>query len=88
MDKPQHIPLNNFSYAKADKLHNLLNTHLCDANLRMDKGELDSTRATGSVRGGHAIKNILHQLWILVVKPILDSLEFSVSTLGISTMLK
>ena len=88
LDEPLHIPLHKFSYAKANKLFNQLNTHLRAANVRIHKCEPDGVRATHPVRdndGGGAIKPILQQLWLLVVKPILDGLEFSVS---ISTMLK
>ena len=89
--EPLHIRLDKFSYAKAADLRNRLNAHLQDANVRMRDCELDDIRATRPVRnndGGGVIKYILHQLWILVVKPILDGLGFSVSTLGISSMLK
>ena len=82
LDEPLHIPLHKFSYAKATDLCNQLNTHLHAANLRM--------RATCPVKdndGSGVMRHILHQLWILVVKPILDGLEFSVSTLSISAML-
>ena len=89
MDRPRHILLDKFSYAQANKLRNQLNTLLHDANLRMRKCELDDIRATGPVQGSErsgVIKHILHQLWILVVKPILDDLGFSVSTFGISAI--
>ena len=90
LDEPLHIPLCKFSYEKAAELRNQLNAHLQDANVRMRDCELDDIRATRPVRNnnGGVIKHILHQLWILVVKPILDGLGFSVSTLGISSMLK
>jgi hypothetical protein len=91
LDEPLHIPLHEFSYAKATDLRNQLNAHLRAANVRMREGELDDIRAThpvGDSAGGGVINYILHQLWILVVKPILDGLGFSVSTLGISAMLK
>jgi hypothetical protein len=38
---PLHIPLPNFSYAKAADLHKQLETHLHSANLRMRGCELD-----------------------------------------------
>jgi hypothetical protein len=91
LDKPLHIPLHEFSYAKAADLRNQLNTHLSAANIRMREYEPDSIRATHPVgynEGGGAIKHILHQLWILVVKPILDGLRFSVSPLHISEIPK
>ena len=92
LDEPLHIPLHKLSYAKATDLRNQLNTHLRAANVRMRDCELDSIRGTrplGEDDGSGVIKYILHQLWILVVKPILDGLGFSVSTLGdISVTLK
>ena len=78
LDEPLHIPLHNFSYAKAAALREQLNHHLCTAKVRMR----DCERATQPVRnndGDGVILHILHQLWILVVKPILDGLGFSVS---------
>ena len=87
-DKPLHIPLHEFSYAYATNLRNQLITHLHAANVRMRECELDGNRGTCRVNlrdGGvnRKIKHILRQLWILVVKPILDGLKFPVSTLGI-----
>ena len=72
LDEPLHIPLDKFSYAKATDLRNKLNAHLRDANVRMRDSELDDIRATRPVgnKGGGVIKHILHQLQILVVKPI------------------
>jgi hypothetical protein len=81
LDEPLHIPLNEFSYGKATDLRNQLYSHLQGANVRMRECEPDSIRATRPVRGGGAIIHILNQLWILVVKPILDCLGFSVSVL-------
>ena len=86
LDEPRHIPLDKFCYAKAIDLRNQLNNRLCDGYLRM-RGhdcELDNIRATQPVRlrgDPGLIIDILSQLWILVVKPILDGLGFSVSTL-------
>ena len=82
LDEPLHIPLQKFSYAKATDLRNQLNTHLCAANVRIRESKPDAIRATcpvGDNNGSSVIKHILHQLWILVVKPILDGLGFSVS---------
>ena len=89
MDEPLHIPLHKFSYAEAADLRNQLDTHLYTAKVRIHKCKLNGIRATRPVGGhnnasGSVIKHILHQLWILVVKPILDGLGYSVSTLGIS----
>ena len=90
-NNPLHIPLHKFSYAKATDLRNQLNTHLHDANVRMRESELDGIRAIRPIRDNNSsgvIKHILHPLWILVVKPILDGLGFTVSILGILYMLK
>jgi hypothetical protein len=87
-NEPRHIPLHKFSYAKATDLHNLLNTHLRAAKLRMQGCEPDrAIRPVGVNEGGAVIKLILPQLWILVVKPILDGLGLSVSTICFSAML-
>jgi hypothetical protein len=83
LDEPLHIPLHKFSYEKATDLHNQLNVHLHAANVRMRECELDDIRATRPVRDSNSvgvIRDILHPLWILVVKPILDGLGFSVSS--------
>ena len=92
LDEPLHIPLHEFSYAKATNLRDQLKAHLLAANIRMRECDhLDDVRATrpvGDNADKGAIKRILHQLWTLVVKPILDGLGISVSTLEISAMLK
>ena len=91
LDEPLHIPLPEFSYAKAINLRNQLKAHLHAANIWMRECDIDGIRATrpvGDNAGSGVIKLILHQLWILVVKPILDGLGILVSTLGISAMLK
>ena len=92
LDGPLHIPraLHGFSYEKATDLRNQLNAHLRTANIRMRECDLDdgirTTRPVGDNADGGVIKRILHQLWTLVVKPNLDGLGISVSTLGISAM--
>ena len=86
LDEPLHIPLYDFSYAKAAELRNQLNAHLHATGVRMRECELDGICATRPVRdtdSGSVMKYILHQLWIFVVKPILNGLGFSVSTLGL-----
>ena len=93
LDEPLHIPLHKFSHAKATDLRNQLNAHLCAANVRMRECDLDGIRATcpvslGDIDGSGVIKHILYLLWDLVVKPILDGLGFSVSTLLILAILK
>ena len=82
LDEPLHIPLHKFTFEKATNLHNQLNSYLHTANLQMRGTQLVGLNDSGSV-----IKHILHQLWTLVVKPILDGLGISVST-GITAILK
>ena len=53
-----------------------------------DLDDVCATRPVGDNANGGVIKRILHQLWTLVVKPILDGLEIFVSTFDISAMLK
>jgi hypothetical protein len=77
--KPLHIALHEFSYEKADKLHHDLKDHLFNSGVRMHGSEPDT-------RGLHykspaVIKDILAQLWTFLVKPILNALGYSVSTL-------
>ena len=91
LDEPLHIPLSEFSYAKATNLRDQLKAHLLAANIRMRGFDLDDIRATcpvGDNADGGVIKRVLHQLWALVVKPILDGLRFSKSSLRISDMLE
>ena len=80
-EKPLHIALHEFSYEKANKLHCDLKDHLFNSGVRM--------RGSGpDIRGLHykslaVIKDILAQLWTFVVKPILNAIGYSVSTLHI-----
>ena len=78
-EKPLYIPLHEFSYKKADKLCHDLKNHLFNFGVQMRGSELDT-------RGLHykspaVIKEILGQLWTFLVKPILNALGYSVSTL-------
>ena len=77
-DQPLHIPLPEFSYAKADDLRNQLLAHLCSHGVRMRESQNNSRGICFKSKIG--MKYILHQLWILVIKPILDALGYSVST--------
>ncbi|KDR70421.1 hypothetical protein GALMADRAFT_144721 [Galerina marginata CBS 339.88] len=76
-----HIPLLDFSYAKADDLRNRLKDHLLDSGLRM-RGSDSATISRGmryEGRTGDVIKDVLRDLWILVVRPILDGIGQFVS---------
>ena len=85
-EKPLHIALHEFSYKKADKLYHDLKDHLPNSGVRMHGSEPDT-------RGLHykspaVIKDILAQLWTFLVKPILNALGYSVSTLLFFSSLK
>jgi hypothetical protein len=80
-ENPLHIALHEFSYERADKLHCDLKDHLFNYGVQIRDSKLGT-------RGLHykspaVIKDILGQLWTFVVKPILNALGYSVSTLHI-----
>ena len=81
--KPLHIALPEFSYNKADNLHTDLKIHLLAAGSRMRESKPDDPRGIRRLGPGHgtSLQQILATLWILVVKPILDGLGYSVSIL-------
>jgi len=68
-----HIPLDRFSYNRSQLLQHSLNKLLTDANVRMRGGRQVSDK------GGVGFETILSELWIDVVKPVLDFLRFPVS---------
>ena len=80
--RPIHTPLPDFSYEKATILRSRLQAILGASGMRMREVEA-ITRGTClvevSTSSGSTFKNILSQLWILVVKPILEALGYSVS---------
>jgi hypothetical protein len=80
LDAIVHIPLPSFSYAKAQELHLHLNQLLSNAGVRVRDTDIRATKiVTTSKRGGFEF--ILSNLWSSVVKPVLDSLAFTVSYL-------
>jgi hypothetical protein len=76
LDEVMHIPLDGFSYAKAQKLRQSLNRLLKAGDIRAR-----DTRATRRVvpTTGAGFPSILSDLWLFVVKPVLDGLAFTVS---------
>ena len=79
--KPIHIALHEFSYKKADKLHQDLKGHLFNSGACMHGSEPDTHGL--DYKSPAVIKDILAQLWTFVVKPILNALGYSVSILHI-----
>lgn len=86
MDEPVHIPLPDFSSAKASDYHAKLHSRLQAQGLRMreESENVEFERAIGKYRRRAAsdkdiVKIVLRGLWNEVVKPILDVLCFSVS---------
>jgi tetratricopeptide (TPR) repeat protein len=83
LDEVVHIPLPDFSYTKAQKLHLHLNQLLSTAGVRVRDTDIRAMKiATTSKRGGFEF--ILSNLWSSVVKPVLDGLAFAVSHLLIN----
>ncbi|KAF8901389.1 CHAT domain-containing protein [Gymnopilus junonius] len=74
-DKPVAIPLPDFSYRKAEALRINLRAHLRASGVRV-RGAQPITRG---LRLDHkrGIRAILAQLWLQLVKPILDGLGYS-----------
>ncbi|KAF8911677.1 CHAT domain-containing protein [Gymnopilus junonius] len=86
VDVPVHIALNNFSYKKAEELRTRLQAYLTWHGVRMrDTGTSvkEETVSRGmrpeQVRSEHEsiLHEVLHDLWLYVVKPILDGLAIS-----------
>ncbi|KIM80499.1 hypothetical protein PILCRDRAFT_534642 [Piloderma croceum F 1598] len=78
VDEVIHIPLEGFSYKKAQGLHVSLNRLLRDADLRARSDMRVGRRvAVGTTTAG--FPSILSDLWSCVVKPVLDGLAFTVS---------
>ena len=76
--EPLHIPLHSLTHHKASTLRDQLRTHLSHNGYRMrndDRGprEVPDPEATSKVQ------EVLQELWLCVVKPILDGLAYSVS---------
>ncbi|KAF8806730.1 hypothetical protein BYT27DRAFT_7140109 [Phlegmacium glaucopus] len=76
-NQPIHTPLPEFSYEKAVVLRNNLQAILRTSGIRMREVEPSSRGIRLGRRGGLTFKEILCQLWLLVVQPILKGLGYS-----------
>lgn len=80
LDEVMHIPLDSFSYKKAQELHRSLDHLLFRArNTRAMKLFMSTTNI--------GFPRILSDLWSYVVKPVLDGLAFPVSYLSFNRIL-
>ncbi|KDR77628.1 hypothetical protein GALMADRAFT_155469 [Galerina marginata CBS 339.88] len=77
IDTPHHIPLENFSYNQAVILRGLLKDHLVAQGVRSRGSEPDLRGMRLEGGGGAVIRETLRQLWLGVVKPVLDGLGLS-----------
>jgi hypothetical protein len=76
LDEVIHVQLDQFSYKKAEELHQSLNQLLLAADLRKrDTRHMRHRTANPDV----GFSTILSNLWLYVVKPVLDSLALTVS---------
>jgi hypothetical protein len=76
LDEVMHIPLDRFSYETAQELHRSLNQLLLAGGVRAR-----DTRAMrrGTTTTGAVMQSILSDIWLNVVKPVLDGLAYTVS---------
>ena len=84
LDEVVHIPLDQFSYHKAQQLYRSLNQLLLTAGVRVR--DTRATRMATTATGG-GFRSILSVLWSCVVKPVLDGLAFTVSCLSFNYLL-
>ena len=84
-DEPIRIDLPDFSFTIAEKMRSQLTSYLASRNLV--RAHESGDRATRVSNGLPLIPNfmyaILERLWVLVVKPILDALAYSVSCVSV-----
>ncbi|KDR71440.1 hypothetical protein GALMADRAFT_74871 [Galerina marginata CBS 339.88] len=80
-DDPLHIHLDQFSYRDAVRLLHLLRSHLSAHGGRMDE-ESDEIEPVNELRyfvpfsrSGDTMQTVLRELWLGVVKPIIDALN-------------
>lgn len=91
-EQPLHIPLEMFSYKKAQQLYALLKTNLTEAGLltrgdivQMEEEDLSRGlkvfRKTGPDPNSslNGVENVLRELWSLLVEPIVKVLNLTVS---------
>ena len=76
-NRPIHIPLPQFTHKKSVGLRNHLQTNLLASGIRMREAETSTRGMRPFSKSGVGLGEILHQLWVWVVKPILDALGYS-----------
>ncbi|KAF8961815.1 CHAT domain-containing protein [Flammula alnicola] len=76
-DTPLHVPLQGFSYGKAQKLRDDLYQYILGRGIRNRGFESDMRGMQRMSRPNSGIYKILRDLWNLVVKPVLDVLSIS-----------
>jgi len=77
-DQPLHIPLDDFTYQEASTLRGRLRSYLSRRRCRMRDVD-HGPRVVADPEATSEIHKILQELWLYVVKPILDALAYSVS---------
>lgn len=78
LDEVVHIPLHNFSYEEAKGLHTSLKRILLATGAR-EPEDTRGTRVLAATTKNEVFQAVLSKLWVCIVKPVLDSLAFSVS---------
>jgi len=79
-DEPLHIPLIDFTHQAATKLRDRLRRYLLrGGNLTRQADRGPREVLDPDVEKTSEIRDVLHELWLCVVKPILDGLAYSVS---------
>jgi tetratricopeptide (TPR) repeat protein len=76
LDEVIHVPLDGFSYDKAQDLQRSLNKLISAAGVRMR--DIRGPRMVSTKPGDCGFDEILSALWTHVAKPVLDALAFSV----------
>jgi tetratricopeptide (TPR) repeat protein len=77
-NRPIHIPLPEFTYEKSVALRDHLQANLLASGIRMREAEPLTRGVRPFSKGSMGLRGILRQLWVWVVKPILDALGYSV----------
>ena len=80
LDDVMHIPLDHFSYEKGQQLQSSLNKLLLAGGVRA-RGRRFGRVATTTTATDVDFPSILSNLWLYIVKPVLDCLAITVSNL-------
>ena len=76
-NRPIHIPLSEFTYEKSVALRDHLQANLLASGIRMREAEPLTRGVRPFSKRSMGLRGILRQLWVWVVKPILDALGYS-----------